>query len=130
MRFYLAAQFDRRAEMRAYRDVLHSRGDIVTSRWIDVDNAPSGGLGTEVLNPDPAAGIIPAVNNLDDIAAADILISFTGQGGRGGRHTEFGYAVALGRGLILIGKREHVFHCLPQVTCHDSWDEFITGWAA
>jgi len=34
---------------------------------------------------------------------------------RGGRHVEFGLALAWGKRLMIVGPRENVFHCLPQV---------------
>ena len=36
--------------------------------------------------------------------------------GTGGRHVEFGYALALGKALIVVGVRSHVFHELDAVT--------------
>lgn len=42
--------------------------------------------------------------------------------GRGGRHVELGYALALDKSIWLVGRREHIFHSLPQVKHFDSWD--------
>jgi hypothetical protein len=50
------------------------------------------------------------------LLAAEMVISFTGGGGKGGRHVEFGLAVAAGKRLVVIGPRENVFHCLPGVS--------------
>lgn len=46
---------------------------------------------------------------------------------RGGRHVEFGMALAWGLRLIVIGQRENVFHCLPQVERYDTWDDFLSS---
>jgi hypothetical protein len=39
--------------------------------------------------------------------------------GRGGRHVEFGAAVATGKRLIVVGHRENLFHHLPGVEFFD-----------
>jgi hypothetical protein len=56
------------------------------------------------------------------------VVSFTEQpralnGNRGGRHVEFGLAVALNKRLIVVGYRENLFHWLPQVEFVSSWQE-------
>lgn len=94
----------------------------MTSRWLQSERALEGvdltgsGRGAELASMD-----------LDDLRAATICISFTederGQRGRGGRHTELGIALALNMRVILVGPREHVFHCLPTVEHYPSWDE-------
>lgn len=65
--------------------------------------------------------------DLDDVRSASVCIAFTespGQAqGRGGRHTELGIALAMGLRVILIGPREHVFHCLPDIEQFDTWEE-------
>lgn len=45
--------------------------------------------------------------------------------GRGGRHVEFGLAVALGKRLIVIGHRENLFHHLPAVEFFESPQEMM-----
>lgn len=44
---------------------------------------------------------------------------------RGGRHVEFGMALALAKRCIVIGPRENVFHLLPQVEQYDSWEQYL-----
>jgi hypothetical protein len=44
---------------------------------------------------------------------------------RGGRHVEFGVAVASGKRLIVIGYRENVFRWLAQVAFYDGWEDFL-----
>jgi hypothetical protein len=51
---------------------------------------------------------------------------------RGGRHVEFGLALAWSKHLIVAGPREHVFHWLPQVRWVDcaapeSWERRLLG---
>jgi len=121
-KIYLAAQYARNPEMRGYRDILEGLGYTVTSRWIDQhDGALEEALGEPELTAEPHRGTPFALKDLEDIAAADTVINFTGAG-RGGRHVELGIAIASGKSLILVGRREHVFHCMPGIDWYPDWD--------
>ena len=65
--------------------------------------------------------------DFEDVRHADVCVAFTEAPdeaqGRGGRHAELGIALGLGHRVIVIGPREHVFHCLPQIEHFESWDE-------
>jgi len=121
---YLAAAYERKNEMRGYRDRLVPFGYIITSSWIDQDEGLDAGLGKDELNSDPSRGLPYALADIEAIGAADTVISFTGSGGRGGRHVEFGIAIILAKQLIIIGPREHVFHCYPGIHQWDHFNEF------
>jgi len=124
-RLYFAAHYARNAEMRNYRDRLTPFGYEVTSRWIDQHGGSlTEALGESDLNADPSLGTPYAEKDIADIVAADTVISFTNGQGRGGRHVEFGIAWALQKQLIIIGPREHVFHCLPGIHCWPNFTEF------
>jgi len=63
-----------------------------------------------------------AVENLEDVEAADLLIlraepdrSFV----PGGKHVETGAALALGKPVLVLGHPENVFHWHPLVTVVD-----------
>lgn len=107
MRAYLAGRYGRRAELARVAGELRKLGIGVTSRWLDGDH-------------DQVDDAIAALEDLADIRAADVVISWT-EGdavpgrARGGRHVEFGLAYALGKRLIVVGHRENVFHSLPRV---------------
>ena len=118
MKIYLAARYVRAAEMRDARRVLESLGHEVISSWIDMPVAST---------PDARAYL--AAMAVEEIRACDTLISFTGEGGLGGRHAEFGIALALGRRLVVTGPREHVFHDLPEVEWHPDWVHLVTAWS-
>lgn len=114
---YLASKFRRYEEMVGYADELRGLGYEVTSRWITAHAGPD-------LDLDDPRFPQFALDDIEDVRAADTLISFTaGGGGRGGRHTEFGMGIALGKRLIIVGPREHVFHTLPQVERVDTWEQ-------
>ena len=69
--------------------------------------------------------------DLEDVRAADLCLAFTESAdtsdrGRGGRHTEFGIALGLGRSVAIVGPVEHVFHRLPGVIHHCEWGDART----
>jgi hypothetical protein len=127
MLVYLAAAYPRLEEMRGIRDVLEAFGHKVMSRWID--QPPGEGAGVTELAADPAAYVKYAELDMADLAAAEVVISFTGEGGRGGRHVEFGMAVAMGKRLVLVGPREHVFHTLPHIEWYPDWSRLVMAWS-
>lgn len=116
MKIYLAARYWRHGEMQEVARQLNQVGHEVTSRWI---------WGSHQLSDAELATNGPVVHesrfaqeDLEDVHAADILVAFAEplrQPTRGGRHVEFGVALALGKRLIVVGQREHVFHSLPVV---------------
>lgn len=109
MKLYLAAAFQRQAEIRGYRGALEAAGHEVTSRWLDNDAPDSVTLGK------PCGEWAEfARSDVDDVRNADVLVSFTsGELARGGRHVEYGLAVAWGLQRVIVGPVEHVFHMLP-----------------
>lgn len=72
-----------------------------------------------------------ALEDLEDLMRADCCISFTCEPGkpqgrnRGGRHVEFGYALARGYRLIVVGFRENIFHCMPQVEFYPQYSDLM-----
>lgn len=128
---YLAARYSRHDEMQGVRDVLAALHDIeVTSRWIDCHTDVVGDFTSsftvDFLNANPEKCAPLGQHDVDDLVAADTVISFTStNGGKGGRHVEFGIAVALGKRLIVIGPREHVFHTLAEVQWFPDWPHFV-----
>lgn len=120
-RVYLAARYSRHPEMREKADDLRAMGYVVEVAWILGDHEMLEG---EVNYGGKAEGF--AGDDVRDLVAADIVISFTEHPGaksrgRGGRHVEFGMAAALGKRLVVVGPRENVFHWLPGVEQFDEW---------
>lgn len=130
---YLAARYSRREELCEYRERLREMGFLVRARWLDgghqlADNGTPIGENGEALVEGDAGGCSDesrrlmakfAKDDLEDVNAADIVISFTepprSNASRGGRHVEFGIALARGSRVIVVGYRENIFHWLPQV---------------
>jgi hypothetical protein len=119
---YFAARYSRLEELNRYRAELEALGIEVTSRWLTTAGRNGGSPLTE--NEWRALALI----DQEDVLSADALICFSeenGNGGNGGRHVELGMAVALGKQVLVVGRREHIFHRLPEVTVVDSWPEAI-----
>lgn len=124
---YLAARYSRREELLQYREELERFGMSVTSRWLDGNHQ----IDDEGLSAEAKAGERErfASEDYGDVFDADTVISFTetprSSNSRGGRHVEFGVALGLGKRVVVIGPRENVFHCLPTVEYHLTWEEFV-----
>lgn len=136
MRVYLAGRYARRAELAEYRAELVAAGVTVTSRWIDGPDQRRLNDGSllghreerlvERLEGEEGVELAGccAVADLADVQDCDVLVSFTyGGQGRGGRHVEWGMALAWGKTLMIVGPREHIFHCLSDVLVFDDWPE-------
>lgn len=115
---YFAASFSRQAELQVYADDLEAYGIEVTSQWIR-EPASAEQLKVDAnigVEGDTDTQIGYAETDLLDIHAADTLIAFTHESGkgpaRGSRHVEFGYALAKGKQTIVIGPVENIFYNL------------------
>lgn len=124
MRVYLAARYSRHPEMQEYAAKLRDVGFEITSRWIN---------GSHLLD-DPASvpdRAVLAQHDWADMMRADVVVSFTegpdSSYARGGRHVEFGAALAAGKICIVVGWRENVFHCLPQVKFCPNWSAALSA---
>jgi hypothetical protein len=119
-KIYLAARYSRHPEMQEYAQKLRRYGYEITSRWIEGDHDYRGDESA------PADRLRFALEDWHDLCSADMVISFTEEPGkaggrnRGGRHVEFGAALAMGKRCIVIGYRENVFHEVPEVEFYPS----------
>jgi hypothetical protein len=97
MRYHLAARYARRVELCGYRKQLLSIGATLTSRWLDFRKMPSWSCRI-------------ARDDCEDLLAADAAIILTEIPNTilatGGRHVEFGLALAQGKRVIVVGPRE------------------------
>lgn len=132
IKVYLAGRYSRRQELCEYARTLREMGFEVTSRWLSGDHELDGrGLSVQAI---PAERARFAREDWEDVTSADWCISFTeeprAEKSRGGRHVEFGAALALGLRCVVIGPRENVFHHLPSVVVHPTWDSWLATIAA
>ena len=119
-RVYLASRYSRHVEMQGYADDLRAAGFTVEVEWIKGEHRMA-----DASDDFDGSGARFALDDWRDLAAADTVISFTGSGGRGGRHVEFGMAIAWGKRCLIVGPRENVFHWLPEVEQFDTWPEAL-----
>lgn len=116
---YLAARFSKRANMEEKANILKACGFEITSRWV---YGGEDGLSREQI----------AMLDLADVDRADIVVSFTEPEGSynrgGGRHTEFGYALAKNKRMVLIGPREQVFHHHAAVEQYETLELWVQSY--
>ena len=143
MRYYFAGAYARRAELKANAERIQGAGigASVVSRWLESDLAAvDAGFSAENLGSPAmvARAWQYGYRDLEDLSLCHAIVSFTGEGGRGGRHIEHGYALALRdlavsgelgpvdeMRLIVVGPREHVFHCHPATEVFPDFDAFL-----
>jgi hypothetical protein len=137
MRYYFAGAYERRAELERYAFAIQmeANGAKVVSRWLfDPQEGHDAGFSAEGLF-DPETIKLAwhyGQRDMEDIRSARAIVSFTGGGGRGGRHVEHGIGLLLndlrpitGYRLIVVGPREHVFHCHPATEVYPDWAAFL-----
>lgn len=110
--------------MRVYAAQLEKRGIHVTSRWLQ-ENEP---LQAQMGDHDADFYSRTARVDLDDIDAADSILFFAEDPlvgtPRGGRHVEFGYAIARNKFIDVVGPAENIFHYGNPMIKH--WPDFET----
>lgn len=127
MRWYLAARFGRRDELKQHRELLRSNGHEVNARWLDLETDMTAPTSTEEKR------INDAIMDAEDVSKCDGVLSFTEDPdnpnivgrGRGGRHVEFGMALALNKRVVVIGPKENIFHWLPNVEVYEDLETFL-----
>jgi len=115
MKVYLASRDCRREELAGYADELRAVGFEIASRWLSGNHEIDDRGFSEEAKASERQRF--ACEDWEDLMAADIVISFTEEprshASRGGRHVEFGAALAAGKMCFVCGPAENVFHCLP-----------------
>ena len=129
MLIYLAGRYSRRLELEVKAEELRDAGHRVEAQWLTGDHEWQGRSGKAQFSTELAQRW--ALEDLNDVLAADCVISFTEEPrtelNRGGRHIEFGIALAAGKRLLVVGWRENIFHTLPQVEFYERWSEALAA---
>lgn len=119
MKIYIAASSVEHA--RALAKKLTAAGHEVTSSWIKTGFTPRG-------SHQDVERAQEAKRDLMDVTAADALVLLSDEENvPGGKHVEFGYAIALGKKVYVIGRRENIFHWHSWVTVFPNEDAFLHG---
>lgn len=144
---YVAGRFERRDELHAVIRRLGAINIRCTSRWIteEPDIAHSHPQQVEAFKCEWS------IKDYNDVKESDTLIAFSEDltdamipgnedlitfgmdnhiyvpalWARGGRHVEFGLAIAWEKRIVVIGPRENIFHWLPMVEHYPNFDTFI-----
>lgn len=114
LKVYQAAQYPRKAEVAHNRKVLIDRGFVDITEWVEEPHCPTMQLGE--LNEEEARLI--AERDINAAMRCDFMLFYSEPGQkiiRGGRHVEFGVALAFGAEIIVIGGKENVFHHLNDI---------------
>lgn len=126
MTYYLAHNFAARDYIKnEIIPKLSAAGHTTSSRWLYNDLHVDVG---------PHQQKTSATEDLEDVEVAHGLILFTDNMGERpgrGKYVELGYALALGKQVVLCGspesRRTCVFYYLPQVQSVDNIEEFLNG---
>jgi nucleoside 2-deoxyribosyltransferase len=124
MKIYIAAQYARKPEIKEYAARLEAIGVKVTSTWTNEHFNPNMALSEMVESTRRNL----ARRDRKELEEADTLLFFgedpNCQPPRGGRHVEFGIAVALGHRILVIEKEpENIFHHLAHIRKFDTFDD-------
>lgn len=144
MRYYFAAAYQRKPQINAWAWEIErvGIGAEVTSRWLTGGDLTLTDAGLSAGNLLTTAAVEAAWEfgqvDLEDLSNSEAIVSFTGEGTRGGRHIEHGVAISYHDNhprdlskrtepmrLIVVGPREHVFHCHPATEHFDTWSGFL-----
>ncbi|MDQ3539167.1 MAG: hypothetical protein M3440_00625 [Chloroflexota bacterium] len=121
LNIYLAAAFARKAEIAHDASLLRRAGLGIASTWHDAphDLTPEA----ELTYPQRAR---LAERDRDDLERAAVLVLYGdapgAYAGSGGKFVEFGYALALDLHIVIIGHRESVYGCLPEIVFCETTD--------
>lgn len=128
LKVYVAAAMEEKLTVRELKTILRECGHVPVCDWADADHGSIEDL--------TAPGVVKwAKLDLEQVRQSDVLVLIPPhQTKRGGAHTEFGVALALGKKLIVVGERKNVFHHLPEVVSVPTiyhvvaaLEQFVTG---
>lgn len=124
---YIAGRYSRRDEFREMRKKLYAAGYIVNSRWLN-ESSP---LDSQMGDQEEEFYLKTQRVDLVDICRAEEMLFFaedpTVGVPRGGRHVEFGYALASGIPINVIGPRENVFHYHHTINHYATLEDFLAA---
>jgi nucleoside 2-deoxyribosyltransferase len=125
LRVYVAARYARKNEMKMIASAIKEAGAILSTDWFNEAADPN--IDLDAVSDDHCEAI--AERDLNEMRQSDLCISFTEDPKacfkRGGRHNEFGFCLALGIPLWVVGPRETVYHYLPWVEVFDNAQQML-----
>lgn len=131
MKVYFAAPYAARDVVAGHVDDLDALGLGVKccSSWLTETQPIDAGTTGAATSLEERVVNEHALADLEDVRAADVLVVFTAaslgleleETASGGRHVETGYALALGRPVVVVGEAENIFHRSQLVWRVDDW---------
>ena len=116
MKVYIAGPYAARDLLAPAVVALEEAGHESTARWLDATHAITPGTINAALDQSDDYVRTHVAEDYEDIEAADAVLLYTGSAfprmpvGSGGRHVETGYALGLGKPVVVVGEAENVFH--------------------
>ncbi len=129
MRLYFGARYRQRQELLELAELLQEYGFEITSRWL-WESVPYEQKHEAIQ----AHAELYAIRDLEDIAAANLVVLFTDlltpeHGSTlGGPYVEQGIALGVGCDVVVVGPRTNVFTYLPAVRWFQTKADFVR-WA-
>lgn len=111
MKIYFAGRYRDAAVFRHMGDGLREMGHQIVSSWIYTNRR--AGRNFEDISDEEKATI--AQEDVDDVLSCDVLVLLSSDGGRGGKHVEFGIAIGAGKRICVLGQKQNVFHWLLRI---------------
>lgn len=130
--YYLSSSFNNKDEMKRIAEELKKKDVNVISTWIN-----GGPDYHRMVEGDVQHNNALGDEDISQIEDCDVFVAFTtNAGGKGGRHFELGYAIAVSKhrntrgpatpAIILVGPRENVFHYHNYIDVHfETVEEFL-----
>lgn len=121
MKFYIAARFEQRIQLKPVRDTLVNMGIQVTSSWLDEPVTEN----FESLTAELSRKL--AIRDLAEIKEADVfIIDINEEAPRGGREVELGWALAHLKEVWLVGEKpRNIFQCLGD-RHYENWAQLLS----
>lgn len=121
------ARYGRHEEMQEVAKALQLIDHIVVSRWIRGNHeAYDAAIGTGAITKIEEQ---IAQDDVFDLWSSECVVGFSEMEytpTRGGRHVEFGMALAWQKRIIIVGGYENVFYTLPQIQHVNTLSQLIT----
>ena len=130
-RIYLAGRYSRIDELNLYATQLREFEFIIDCQWLKGSHQLSDEALTveNATETTPIEGKLFALEDFNDVCHADWVICFTEKPhsghSRGGRHVEMGLALAWNKRVTVVGPRENIFCCLPQIQHYSNFNELL-----
>lgn len=110
--FYVGGPGELKDMAKAIAQALRDKGHHISSTWHDVED------------PEEEETALRDFSQIED-AEEFILVNPAEwkHNGTGGRHVEFGYALARGKDMIVLGSRTNIFHQIEKVRVIDQLED-------